>query len=281
MEELLGKPVAEEIEKECVAFLAERPGVMPALALIRVGERTADVTYEKAIKKRFLSFGLEVKSYQLSADCSNEQFQEVIQFLNGDEEIHGIMVFRPLPSHLDQETAFRMIKREKDVEGVSRENMAGLILKDESAFAPCTAQAVMEMCRFYKIPLAGKEVCILGRSLVVGRPLSILMTNKDATVTLCHSKTSNIKEVTKRADVLVCCMGKAKAIGSSYCKEGATVIDVGTNRDEKGNLVGDVDFDTMATVAEKISPVPRGLGAVTTAVLAKQLLKAYRLQEKG
>ena len=260
MEELLGKPVAEEIEKECVAFLAERPGVMPALALIRVGERTADVTYEKAIKKRFLSFGLEVKSYQLPADCSNEQFQEVIQFLNDDEEIHGIMIFRPLPSHLDQETAFRMIKREKDVEGVSRENMAGLILKDESAFAPCTAQAVMEMCRFYKIPLAGKEVCILGRSLVVGRPLSILMTNEDATVTLCHSKTSNIKEVTKRADVLVCCMGKAKAIGSSYCKEGATVIDVGTNRDEKGNIVGDVDFDTMATVAGKISPVPGGLG---------------------
>ena len=281
MEELLGKPVAEEIEKECLAFLAERHGVMPALALIRVGEDEADITYEKAIKKRFLSLGLEVKTYQLSMDCSNEQLQEVLQFLNDDEEIHGIMVFLPLPSHLDKEAVFRMIKREKDVEGISRENMAGLILKDKNSFAPCTAQAVLEMCHFYNIPLAGKEVCILGRSPVVGRPLSILMTNEDATVTLCHSKTSNIKEVTKRADVLVCCMGRAKAIGSSYCKEGATVIDVGTNWDEQGNQVGDVDFDTMATVAGKISPVPRGLGAVTTAVLAKQLLKAYRLQEKG
>ncbi len=281
MEELLGKPVAEEIEKECLAFLAERQGVMPALALIRVGENEADITYEKAIKKRFLSLGLEVKTYQLSTDCSNEQLQEVLQFLNDDEEIHGIMVFLPLPYHLDKEAVFRTIKREKDVEGISRENMAGLILKDKNSFAPCTAQAVLEMCHFYNIPLAGREVCILGRSPVVGRPLSILMTNEDATVTLCHSKTSNIKEVTKRADVLVCCMGRAKAIGSSYCKEGATVIDVGTNWDEQGNQVGDVDFDTMATVAGKISPVPRGLGAVTTAVLAKQLLKAYSLQEKG
>ncbi|WP_455031925.1 bifunctional 5,10-methylenetetrahydrofolate dehydrogenase/5,10-methenyltetrahydrofolate cyclohydrolase [Oribacterium sp.] len=281
MEELLGKPVAEEIEKECLAFLAERLGVMPALALIRVGEDEADITYEKAIKKRFLSLGLEVKTYQLPPECSNEQLQEVLQFLNDDEEIHGIMVFLPLPSHLDKEAVFRMIKREKDVEGISRENMAGLILKDKNSFAPCTAQAVLEMCHFYNIPLAGKEVCILGRSPVVGRPLSILMTNEDATVTLCHSKTSNIKEVTKRADVLVCCMGRAKAIGSSYCKEGATVIDVGTNWDEQGNQVGDVDFDTMATVAGKISPVPRGLGAVTTAVLAKQLLKAYSIQEKG
>ena len=281
MEELLGKPVVDEIQKECAAFLAERKGVIPTLALVRVGEKETDITYEKAIKKRFLSFGLEVKTYQLPVDCTNEQFQEVFRFLNDDKEINGIMVFRPLPPQLDQEAALRMIKREKDVEGISRENMAGLLLKDESAFAPCTAQAVMEMCHFYNIPLAGKEVCILGRSLVVGRPLSILMTNEDATVTSCHSKTANLKEVTKRADVLVCCMGRAKAIGSSYCKEGATVIDVGTNWDEQGNQVGDVDFDTMATVAGKISPVPRGLGAVTTAVLAKQLLKAYRLQEKG
>ena len=156
-------------------------------------------------------------------------------------------------------------------------NLAGLLLQDPDAFAPCTAEAVMELCKYYKIPLSGKEVCIIGRSLVVGKPLSILMLNANATVTVCHSKTENSKEVAKRADILVAAIGKAKAIGSSYCKEGATVIDVGINVDADGNLCGDVDYDTMKTVAEKLSPVPGGLGAVTTAVLAKHVVKAYQL----
>ena len=171
----------------------------------------------------------------------------------------------------------RKMKKEKDVDGITRENLAGLLLQDPDAFAPCTAEAVMELCKYYKIPLSGKEVCIIGRSLVVGKPLSVLMLNADATVTVCHSKTENSKEVAKRADVLVTAIGKAKAIGSSYCKEGATVIDVGINVDKDGNLCGDVDYDTMKTVAEKLSPVPGGLGAVTTAVLAKHVVKAYKL----
>ena len=276
MEELRGKEIVEAIRSECLSFV-QKEACLPTLAVLRVGEKEADMSYERSIKKRFQDFGLEVKDYHLEENCSNQEFQEVFCFLNEDPEIDGILVFRPLPSQIDEEEMLRKMKKEKDVDGITRENLAGLLLQDPDAFAPCTAEAVMELCKYYKIPLSGKEVCIIGRSLVVGKPLSVLMLNADATVTVCHSKTENSKEVAKRADVLVTAIGKAKAIGSSYCKEGATVIDVGINVDKDGNLCGDVDYDTVKTVAEKLSPVPGGLGAVTTAVLAKHVVKAYKL----
>ena len=276
MEELRGKEIVEAIRSDCLGFV-QKEACLPALAVLRVGEKEADMSYERSIKKRFQDFGLEVKDYHLEENCSNQEFQEVFRFLNEDPEIDGILVFRPLPPQIDEEEMLRKMKKEKDVDGITRENLAGLLLQDPDAFAPCTAEAVMELCEYYKIPLSGKEVCIIGRSLVVGKPLSVLMLNADATVTVCHSKTENSKEVAKRADVLVTAIGKAKAIGSSYCKEGATVIDVGINVDKDGNLCGDVDYDTVKEVAEKLSPVPGGLGAVTTAVLAKHVVKAYKL----
>ena len=276
MEELRGKEIVEAIRSDCLGFV-QKEACLPALAVLRVGEKEADMSYERSIKKRFQDFGLEVKDYHLEENCSNAEFQEVFRFLNEDPEIDGILVFRPLPPQIDEEKMLSVMKKEKDVDGVTSSNLAGLLLQDPDAFAPCTAEAVMELCEYYKIPLSGKEVCIIGRSLVVGKPLSVLMLNADATVTVCHSKTENSKEVAKRADVLVAAIGKAKAIGSSYCKEGATVIDVGINVDKDGNLCGDVDYDTVKEVAEKLSPVPGGLGAVTTAVLAKHVVKAYKL----
>ena len=276
MEELRGKEIVEAMRTECLSFAREN-ACIPSLAVLRVGDKESDIAYERSIKKRFQDFGLEVKDYHLEENCSNAEFQEVFRFLNEDPEIDGILVFRPLPLQIDEEEMLSVMKKEKDVDGVTSSNLAGLLLQDSDAFAPCTAEAVMELCKYYKIPLSGKEVCIIGRSLVVGKPLSILMLNADATVTVCHSKTENIKEVAKRADVLVTAIGKAKAIGSSYCKEGATVIDVGINVDSDGNLCGDVDYDTIKTVAEKLTPVPGGLGPVTTAVLAKHVVKAYQL----
>lgn len=276
MEELRGKEIVEAMRTECLSFAREN-ACIPSLAVLRVGDKESDIAYERSIKKRFQDFGLEVKDYHLEENCSNAEFQEVFRFLNEDPEIDGILVFRPLPLQIDEEEMLSVMKKEKDVDGVTSSNLAGILLQDPDAFAPCTAEAVMELCKYYKIPLSGKEVCIIGRSLVVGKPLSILMLNADATVTVCHSKTENIKEVTKRADVLVTAIGKAKAIGSSYCKEGATVIDVGINVDSDGNLCGDVDYDTIKTVAEKLTPVPGGLGPVTTAVLAKHVVKAYQL----
>ena len=276
MEELRGKEIVEAMRTECLSFAREN-ACIPSLAVLRVGDKESDIAYERSIKKRFQDFGLEVKDYHLEENCSNAEFQEVFRFLNEDPEIDGILVFRPLPLQIDEEEMLSVMKKEKDVDGVTSSNLAGLLLQDPNAFAPCTAEAVMELCKYYKIPLSGKEVCIIGRSLVVGKPLSVLMLNADATVTVCHSKTENIKEVAKRADVLVTAIGKAKAIGSSYCKEGATVIDVGINVDSDGNLCGDVDYDTIKTVAEKLTPVPGGLGPVTTAVLAKHVVKAYQL----
>ena len=276
MEELRGKEIVEAMRTECLSFAREN-ACIPSLAVLRVGDKESDIAYERSIKKRFQDFGLEVKDYHLEENCSNAEFQEVFRFLNEDPEIDGILVFRPLPLQIDEEEMLSVMKKEKDVDGVTSSNLAGLLLQDPDAFAPCTAEAVMELCKYYKIPLSGKEVCIIGRSLVVGKPLSVLMLNADATVTVCHSKTENIKEVAKRADVLVTAIGKAKAIGSSNCKEGATVIDVGINVDSDGNLCGDVDYDTIKTVAEKLTPVPGGLGPVTTAVLAKHVVKAYQL----
>ena len=276
MEELRGKEIVEAMRTECLRFAREN-ACIPSLAVLRVGDKESDIAYERSIKKRFQDFGLEVKDYHLEENCSNAEFQEVFRFLNEDPEIDGILVFRPLPLQIDEEEMLSVMKKEKDVDGVTSSNLAGLLLQDPDAFAPCTAEAVMELCKYYKIPLSGKEVCIIGRSLVVGKPLSVLMLNADATVTVCHSKTENIKEVAKRADVLVTAIGKAKAIGSSYCKEGAMVIDVGINVDSDGNLCGDVDYDTIKTVAEKLTPVPGGLGPVTTAVLAKHVVKAYQL----
>ena len=276
MEELRGKEIVEAMRTECLSFAREN-ACIPSLAVLRVGDKESDIAYERSIKKRFQDFGLEVKDYHLEENCSNAEFQEVFRFLNEDPEIDGILVFRPLPLQIDEEEMLSVMKKEKDVDGVTSSNLAGLLLQDPDAFAPCTAEAVMELCKYYKISLSGKEVCIIGRSLVVGKPLSVLMLNADATVTVCHSKTENIKEVAKRADVLVAAIGKAKAIGASYCKEGATVIDVGINVDSDGNLCGDVDYDTIKTVAEKLTPVPGGLGPVTTAVLAKHVVKAYQL----
>ena len=276
MEELRGKEIVEAMRTECLSFAREN-ACIPSLAVLRVGDKESDIAYERSIKKRFQDFGLEVKDYHLEENCSNAEFQEVFRFLNEDPEIDGILVFRPLPLQIDEEEMLSVMKKEKDVDGVTSSNLAGILLQDPDAFAPCTAEAVMELCKYYKISLSGKEVCIIGRSLVVGKPLSVLMLNADATVTVCHSKTENIKEVAKRADVLVTAIGKAKAIGSSYCKEGATVIDVGINVDSDGNLCGDVDYDTIKTVAEKLTPVPGGLGPVTTAVLAKHVVKAYQL----
>lgn len=276
MEELRGKEIVEAMQTECLSFAREN-ACIPSLAVLRVGDKESDIAYERSIKKRFQDFGLEVKDYHLEENCSNAEFQEVFRFLNEDPEIDGILVFRPLPLQIDEEEMLSVMKKEKDVDGVTSSNLAGLLLQNPDAFAPCTAEAVMELCKYYKISLSGKEVCIIGRSLVVGKPLSVLMLNADATVTVCHSKTENIKEVAKRADVLVTAIGKAKAIGSSYCKEGATVIDVGINVDSDGNLCGDVDYDTIKTVAEKLTPVPGGLGPVTTAVLAKHVVKAYQL----
>ncbi len=278
MQELRGKAIADRIKDECLSFVGKYNGMLPALAILRVGHKEADLSYERSIKKRFIDFGLEAKDYELPEDVSNEEFQKVFDFINQDPEIHGILVMRPLPKQIDEAAMLRKMDPRKDLDGITDASAAGVMRGDPDAFAPCTAQAVIEILKGYEIELSGKEVCIIGRSMVVGKPLSMLMLKENATVTVCHSKTEQLKEVASRADILVAAIGKARKISSAYVKEDAVVIDVGINVDDDGKLCGDCDWDQIILKAGAATPVPGGVGTVTTAVLAKHLVQAVKLQ---
>ena len=269
MQELRGKVIADEIKGECLDFVGKYNGILPALAILRVGHKEADLSYERSIKKRFMDYGLEAKDYELPENVSNEEFQQVFDFINQDPEIHGILVMRPLPKQIDEAAMLRKMDPRKDVDGITDASVAGVMR---------TAQAVVEILKGYQIEMAGKEICVIGRSMVVGKPLSMLLLKENATVTVCHSKTEDLKAVASRADILVAAIGKAKFISSGYVKEDATVIDVGINVDETGALCGDCDWDQIILKAGAATPVPGGVGTVTTAVLAKHLVQAAKLQ---
>ncbi len=278
MQELRGKKIADKLKEECLAFTGAHNGLLPALAIVRVGQKPADLAYERSVKKRFIDYGLEAKDYEFPEDVSNEEFQQAFSFINDDPEINGILVMRPLPKQIDEQEMLNTLRPEKDLDGITKLNAAGVMMGLPEAFAPCTAQAVVEMLKGYDIPLAGKHVAVIGRSMVVGKPLSMLLLKENATVTVCHSKSENIKEITSQADILVAAIGKAQLIGSGYIKEDAVVIDVGINEDAEGKLCGDCNYETMATKASALTPVPGGVGTVTTAVLAKHLVEATARQ---
>jgi methylenetetrahydrofolate dehydrogenase (NADP+)/methenyltetrahydrofolate cyclohydrolase len=280
MQELRGKLVYDQIKNECLDFVGSHNGIMPALAIVRVGERAEDIAYENSVKKRFMDFGLEVKTYELPANVSNADFQHAFRFINQDPEIHGILVMRPLPKQIDEEEMLGNMDPVKDLDGITRQNLAGVMMGEKDAFAPCTAQAVLEMLKGYQIEMHGKHAVIIGRSLVVGKPLAMLLLQENATVTVCHSKTENLKEICQSADILVVAVGRPQMVGSSYIREGATVIDVGINVDQDGHLVGDCNYDTISLKAGAVTPVPGGVGVVTTAVLAKHLVQAAGRQIK-
>ena len=265
------KAMAEEF-KSRVAALKER-GVYPKLAVVRVGEREDDIAYEKGIVKRFGTVEADVEVIKLPIDIDGESFEETIRRLNEDEKVHGILVFRPLPKQLDDNRLKEIIRPDKDVDSISMENAAKVFAGDKTGYAPCTAQAVMEILEHNKIDLTGKKVVIVGRSLVVGKPLAMLMLGKNATVTVCHTRTKNIAEECKRADILVACAGSAKMIKRDFTNPDQIVVDVGINFVD-GAMCGDVDYDDVAEHVAAITPVPGGVGTVTTSVLLKHTLES-------
>lgn len=265
------KAMAEEF-KSRVAALKER-GVYPKLAVVRVGEREDDIAYEKGIMKRFGAVEADVEAIKLPIDIDEASFEENIVRLNEDDSVHGILVFRPLPKQLSDDRLKQLIKPEKDVDSISMANAAKVFAGDKTGYAPCTAQAVMELLEHYKIDLTGKRVVIVGRSLVVGKPLAMLMLGKNATVTVCHTRTKNIAEECKRADILVACAGSAKMIKRNFTNPGQIVVDVGINFID-GVMCGDVDYDDVAEQVAAITPVPGGVGTVTTSVLLKHTLES-------
>lgn len=274
MAEYRGMPVVKAMAekfKQQVAELKER-GINTKLAIVRVGEREDDIAYEKGALKRFAGVDALVEVIALPSTISQDEFDRVIIGLNDNDEVHGILVFRPLPKQLSDERLKELINPLKDVDGISMINSAKVFAGDESGFAPCTAQAVMEILDFYGIELTGKRVAVVGRSLVVGRPLSMLLLKKNATVTICHTRTKDIAKECRNADILVACAGCARMIKKEYTHPGQVVIDVGINFAD-GVMCGDVDYEEVAGNVEAITPVPGGVGTVTTSVLLKHTIE--------
>jgi len=252
-------------------------GITPTLGIIRVGARPDDLSYEKGAVKRCESVGVKVKVFELGENISQAELEEKIKEVNNDSLIHGILLFRPLPAHLNEENIKFLVSPQKDIDCMNPINIAKVFAGDESGFAPCTPEAVVEILDYYNIPVEGKNVAVIGRSMIVGKPLSMLLLKRNATITICHTRTKNITDITKNAEILIVAAGKAKLVTRDYISPGAVVIDVGINVDEKGNLCGDVDFNSVEEVAGKITPVPGGVGTVTTSVLVKHVIKAAKL----
>ena len=282
MKIISGKEVAEHITAELknkAESLKKGNKRLPKLVIIRVGEKPDDLSYQKGAVKRMDMIGVIHEEVHFEENVPKEEFYKEFDEINNDESVDGILVLRPIPKHLDEDRLMNTINPKKDIDAISPVSLGKLMTGDKNGFAPCTAAGVIEILKYAGVKIRGKKVTIIGRSNVVGRPLALLFVSEDATVTVCHSFTADVKQAGKNAEILVASCGKAKLINSEYVAENAVVIDVGINFDENGKLCGDVDINDIEAVAAACTPVPGGVGAVTTSMLAKQLLLAYEAKE--
>lgn len=275
MKELLGKPVADSIVESLAPEVAalKAKGKVPTLAVIRVGAREDDLAYERGLTKRFESAECAVKKIELPEDVTQEMLDAAVASADADSAVDGILMFRPLPKTLTDKNVLNTISAVKDVDGMGKANMADIFSGAGEGHAPCTAQAVIEMLKFHGIEMKGKKVTVVGRSLVIGKPVAMLLLKENATVKVCHTKTEDLKAECQWADIVVACAGVAKMLNADYFRAGQTVIDVGMNVDEEGKLCGDVDFASVSGIVDAITPVPRGVGSVTTSVLLRAVVK--------
>lgn len=274
---LKGKDVVENLNEKLSKKVNElkTKGINPTLAILRVGEKADDLSYERGAIKRCQLVGVDVKVVALPVDVSENEFFDALDKLNNDITIHGILMFRPLPKHIDEAKARNMLSPAKDVDGSTDLSLAGVFTNTNLGFSPCTAEAAMEILKYYNIPLSGKKVAVIGRSLVIGRPIAMLLMHENATVTICHTKTVDVPGITKNADIVVVASGQMESVGADYLREGQTVIDVGISwNSEKNKLCGDVKFDEVEGIVDAITPVPGGVGGVTTSILVKHVIEA-------
>ncbi|GAA6513237.1 bifunctional 5,10-methylenetetrahydrofolate dehydrogenase/5,10-methenyltetrahydrofolate cyclohydrolase [Merdimmobilis hominis] len=255
-------------------------GILPTLAIVRVGERGDDISYEKGAIKRCEKIGVGVKQFLLPADVPEETLLATIEEINADPAIHGCLLFRPLPGHIDGERIRRALAPQKDVDGITDGSLAGVFSGSGEGYPPCTAQACMEILDHYGYPLQGKKAVVVGRSLVVGKPAAMLLLQKNATVTVCHTRTADMPALCREAEVLIVAAGKAGVVGKEYLSPGQVVIDVGIHVLEDGKLTGDVKFEEAEPIVEAITPVPGGVGTVTTSVLVKHVVEAAEKASK-
>lgn len=283
-ERLKGKDVATAVKEDLVKRVEtlKEKGISPKLGILRVGSRPDDLFYEGGIKKTGDAVGLDYEIFEFPEDVTQEAFEKAMRDVGNDNKIHGILMFSPLPKHLDEKKIRSLIPVEKDVDCLTLGGAGKVFADDDTGFPPCTPTACMDILKFYDIPLKGKKVVVLGRSLVVGKPVAMLLLREHATVTICHSRTENLADVCKEAEILVAAVGKAKMVKSNYVKPGQIVIDVGINPDpdNPGKYCGDVDMEEVEPVVDKITPVPGGVGSVTTSVLCKQTIMACEMQNK-
>lgn len=281
MIELKGKDVTaairEQIEKEVEAMGAD----VPKLAIVRAGDEPDDIAYERGALKRMAGLGLDAESYAFPADISNEEFQKELKKINDDPKVNGILLLSPLPKGLDEKGAVALISPEKDIDGIGPVNKMKLYEGDNSGFVPCTAQAVMEVLEYANVDVTGKHVTVVGYGMTVGKPLSNMLLNRKATVSICRSRTTeeDLKKLCSASDIIVAATGKTGMIGPDCVKDGAVVVDVGISMGEDGKIHGDVQFDEIRDIAAIATPVPGGVGAVTTTILAKQLVRAAKMQK--
>lgn len=276
---LTGKPVAEHLRaniKTRVAGLNERH-IVPAIIIIRVGNKEDDVFYERSILKNCSLLGIEGRVKELPENVSMEELSKTIEDANEDDNTHGIMMFRPLPGHLNEKEILEKINPVKDIDGMTPVNLEKIFEGDNSGFSPCTPKAVIEMLKYYQIPLKGANVAVAGRSLVVGKPLAMLLLKENATVTICHSKTKDMRSITSQADIVVAAIGKAKFMNEEYFTESSIVIDVGVNDDGNGKICGDVDYDKVFGKVKMLTPASGGVGTITTTILLEQAVRACEM----
>ena len=279
MAELLkGMPVAKAMtaaSSERVEALKAK-GIVPTLAIVRLGENPSDLSYERGALKRAEKTGVAVKQFVLPESTSQEELIATIGEINKNKGIHGVLMFRPLPKHIDEKEVCEALDPAKDMDGITSGSMAGVFMENGMGYPPCTASAVMEIFDHYGIELKGKKVTVFGRSLVIGKPVAMMVMGRHATITMCHSRTTqeDFVRAGREADIVIAALGRAKMVGADKLGRDQVIIDVGINVDEEGNLCGDVDFDAAEPLAKAITPVPKGVGSVTTAVLMKHVVEA-------
>ena len=266
------RSLTDQLQLRCSEL--KKRGVIPSLCILRVGSDPGDLSYEKGAGKRCEMCGIRLKTIHLSGDVLQEELLQVIRQQNEDPSVHGVLLLRPLPSGIDAHLTANTLLPSKDVDGMTDLSLSGLITGTKTGFAPCTAEAAMAILDHYGIDAAGKRAVVIGRSLVFGKPAALMLTQRNATVTLCHSKTADLPSIARQADLLVVACGQARMAGRDFFRPGQIVIDVGIHQGEDGRLCGDVKFDEAQGIVEAITQVPGGVGAVTTTILAKHVVEA-------
>ena len=274
--QLLGKEVTAALNERIKADVAtlNAKGIKPTLGIIRVGERPDDLSCERGATKRCETLGVEYKKFLLPADVTQEELLKVVDEVNKDDNIHGVLMFRPLPKHIDQTLVENALAAEKDVDCQTDASLGGVFTGKKVGFPPCTPQACMEILDHYGIDCTGKKAVVIGRSLVVGKPAAMMLIKKNATVTTCHTRTIDMPSVAREAEILIVAAGRAGVVGKEYVSPGQTVIDVGINVNEEGKLCGDVNYAEVEPIVDAITPVPGGVGSVTTSVLVGHVVEA-------